>query len=421
LQGLQGLQGIAGAPGSPGGQGAPGSNGQTVLQQAMATAIPNAMSATYAINCSGSLVTGMGVTAPISILQNPQSVNLASIKNIIISQSLSNYGCGIGSQVTVTQPGTSVNLSGTVISDDIWSGLSSIGVSTSIATLSPAPAAPIAGEMLFVPSATYGSNHSPQDLPVGIGYLNHLAPDLEEEIYQSAIGPDNAALLRLPVVDLNGKFTSIADRKPGVFCRLILNCSSDSVFLAWSKPILVPVAPPTNIQSVTSDANSKTVISWSPTILPASLDHYEVWVFEPDLNQILNSNFAVIESNIAAVQRSLTSLQTNLAAAQVTLANAKNQNERTDAKNNLAAIAANLASQQNFLNQLLKSREAMFGKISRWQLLASVNPNVHSVTFSQIPKYSYWTRTQVSVRSVYTTQQFSGSSVNSIGGIITYP
>jgi hypothetical protein len=78
-----------------------------------------------------------------------------------------------------------------------------------------------------------GQENSLPEGSVGVGTLANINPDFDEEIANIWVG-GNFRDSHAPIVDKNGNFVSIGLKKPGVFCRNLINCTSGSDFLRWS-------------------------------------------------------------------------------------------------------------------------------------------------------------------------------------------
>ena len=100
-------------------------------------------------------------------------------------------------------------------------------------TLNPVLTPPARGSFLMTYiRGSRGENSVPEG-SIGTGTLANINPDFDEEVANVWIG-GNSRDSWAPIVDKNGDWISIGFKKPGVFCRNLINCPSDSDFLRWS-------------------------------------------------------------------------------------------------------------------------------------------------------------------------------------------
>jgi hypothetical protein len=71
------------------------------------------------------------------------------------------------------------------------------------------------------------------DATIGVGILNNINLGADEEIHTIMVS-GRAMEPSAPVINSLGQFVSIAQRKPGVMCRVLLSCDSTSSYLNWS-------------------------------------------------------------------------------------------------------------------------------------------------------------------------------------------
>jgi hypothetical protein len=133
--------------------------------------------------------------------------------------------------VPVTQDGK--NFGGYVWDIDDENNLAIIMTISKVNTLNPVLTAPTRGSFLMTYiRGSRGENSLPEG-SVGTGTLANINPDFDEEVANIWIG-GNSRDTWAPIVDKNGDWISIGLKKPGVFCRNLVNCPSGSDFLRWS-------------------------------------------------------------------------------------------------------------------------------------------------------------------------------------------
>jgi hypothetical protein len=211
--------------GATGTQGAAGAS-QGLSTEAMVSAVlPKVESATYAVECDGNSVTATGINVALS-----SDAKKKGYKGALVTSSYNLEAC-LGNSVPVTQEGK--NFGGYVWKIDEENNLALIMTISTVNTLNPVLAVPARGSFLM----TYIRGSRENSLPegsVGIGTLANINPDFDEEIANIWVG-GNSRDPWAPIVDKNGDFVSIGEKKPGVFCRNLISCPSGSDFLRWSK------------------------------------------------------------------------------------------------------------------------------------------------------------------------------------------
>ena len=223
LTGSAGLTGPVGATGSNGKDGTDGENGADAIDssQLIQILLPQLLNATYTIDCLGELSTGTGITVTLSA-----SLRGKGYKGAIIARYDDVSNCE-GAVIEVLQDGLSIV--GYVATLDEDNGLALIVTKSAVNTLTPAEDEPVTGSFLM--SITRGGIWP--DATIGVGILNSINPGADEEIHTIMVS-GKAMEPSAPVVNSLGQFVSIAQRKPGVMCRVILECDSNSSYLNWS-------------------------------------------------------------------------------------------------------------------------------------------------------------------------------------------
>ena len=210
--------------------------------------IPSLNANTVSVGCGNNYSTALAVNVDYRKLINSSHFDLTDSSGVVLSPLNGLESCPSGTQVSLQSIDGSKNGFGKIIDVDNISKLVSITTNLSFTGFDPAPSTPATGEMLIIPDINFTRQfHYPElsnFIPTGIGFLNHVAPDMEEEIYGVVFGNNNyVPHNNLPVIDMNGNFVSIGDRKPGVFCRAIIDCNKETNWKNWSKPIAVQIAP----------------------------------------------------------------------------------------------------------------------------------------------------------------------------------
>lgn len=174
--------------------------------------------------------------------------------------------CSAGETVTLIPVGSTTEIVGRVVNLDKVSGIQIIGTNSSINTLGPEPIVPAKGQEVLGASAALNLNSF---------FTKANLPDLEENLYSGRDLWGEGA-----VVTLNGKFIAFGNIKPGVLCRTLLRCTPSSVFLKWSKPVMVESSPPTSL-SITYEPN-KAILTWSEPAITQGLTNYEISIRQID-------------------------------------------------------------------------------------------------------------------------------------------
>ena len=194
------------------------------VESMVAAVLPKVEAATYAVACDGNSVTATGVNLTLSAEAKRKGYNGA-----VVTASYGLDAC-LNSSVPVTQDGK--NFGGYVWDIDEENNLAIVMTISKVNTLNPVLTEPVRGSFLM----TYirGTRNSIPEGSIGTGILANINPDFDEEIASIWIGGNSRDQLA-PIVDKNGDFISIGFKKPGVFCRNLINCPSGSDFLQWSK------------------------------------------------------------------------------------------------------------------------------------------------------------------------------------------
>ena len=194
------------------------------VESMVAAVLPKVEAATYAVACDGNSVTATGVNLTLSAEAKRKGYNGA-----VVTASYGLDAC-LNSSVPVTQDGK--NFGGYVWDIDEENNLAIVMTISKVNTLNPVLTEPVRGSFLM----TYirGTRNSIPEGSIGTGILANINPDFDEEIASIWIG-GNSRDQWAPIVDKNGDFISIGFKKPGVFCRNLINCPSGSDFLQWSK------------------------------------------------------------------------------------------------------------------------------------------------------------------------------------------
>ena len=194
------------------------------VESMVAAVLPKVEAATYAVACDGISVTATGVNLTLSAEAKRKGYNGA-----VVTASYGLDAC-LNSSVPVTQDGK--NFGGYVWDIDEENNLAIVMTISKVNTLNPVLTEPVRGSFLM----TYirGTRNSIPEGSIGTGTLGNINPDFDEEIANIWVG-GNSRDMWAPIVDKNGDFISIGFKKPGVFCRNLINCPSGSDFLQWSK------------------------------------------------------------------------------------------------------------------------------------------------------------------------------------------
>ena len=194
------------------------------VESMVAAVLPKVEAATYAVACDGNSVTATGVNLTLSAEAKRKGYNGA-----VVTASYGLDAC-LNSSVPVTQDGK--NFGGYVWDIDEENNLAIVMTISKVNTLNPVLTEPVRGSFLM----TYirGTRNSIPEGSIGTGTLGNINPDFDEEIANIWVG-GNSRDMWAPIVDKNGDFISIGFKKPGVFCRNLINCPSGSDFLRWSK------------------------------------------------------------------------------------------------------------------------------------------------------------------------------------------
>ena len=194
------------------------------VESMVAAVLPKVEAATYAVACDGISVTATGVNLTLSAEAKRKGYNGA-----VVTASYGLDAC-LNSSVPVTQDGK--NFGGYVWDIDEENNLAIVMTISKVNTLNPVLTEPVRGSFLM----TYirGTRNSIPEGSIGTGTLGNINPDFDEEIANIWVG-GNSRDMWAPIVDKNGDFISIGFKKPGVFCRNLINCPSGSDFLRWSK------------------------------------------------------------------------------------------------------------------------------------------------------------------------------------------
>ena len=194
------------------------------VESMVAAVLPKVEAATYAVACDGNSVTATGVNLTLSAEAKRKGYNGA-----VVTASYGLDAC-LNSSVPVTQDGK--NFGGYVWDIDEENNLAIVMTISKVNTLNPVLTEPVRGSFLM----TYirGTRNSIPEGSIGTGTLGNINPDFDDEIANIWVG-GNSRDMWAPIVDKNGDFISIGLKKPGVFCRNLINCPSGSDFLRWSK------------------------------------------------------------------------------------------------------------------------------------------------------------------------------------------
>ena len=195
------------------------------VESMVAAVLPKVEAATYAVACDGNSVTATGVNLTLSADAKRKGYNGA-----VVTASYGLDAC-LNSSVPVTQDGK--NFGGYVWDIDEENNLAIVMTISKVNTLNPVLTEPVRGSFLMTYIRGSRENSIPEG-SIGTGTLANINPDFDEEIANIWVG-GNSRDMWAPIVDKNGDFISIGLKKPGVFCRNLINCPSGSDFLRWSK------------------------------------------------------------------------------------------------------------------------------------------------------------------------------------------
>ena len=202
------------------------SESSSSVESLVAAVLPKVEAATYAVECDGNSITATGVNLTLSA-----DAKRKGYKGAVVTAS---YGLGncFNKSVPVTQEGK--NFGGYVWDIDEDNNLAIIMTISIVNTLNPVLSPPARGSFLMTYTRGTQQGYSLPEGSVGTGTLANINPDFDEEIANIWIGY-NSRDSWAPIVDKNGDFISIGQKKPGVFCRNLINCPSGSDYLRWSK------------------------------------------------------------------------------------------------------------------------------------------------------------------------------------------
>ena len=237
LTGAVGLAGLAGADGLDGEDGVDGVDGQDgvdgvdgkdgadtsdtfALAQSL---IDDLVNATYTIDCGGTFSTGTGISVTLSA-----ALKAKGYKGALITASDGVADCA-GQAIDVTQGDLSIL--GFVSTVDSENGLAMVVTKSVVNTLAPAEEEPFTGAFLM--SVTRGGDEWP-DGSIGFGILNNINSGEDADIHTIWISGKAMESASAPVINSLGQFVSIANKKPGVICRVLLSCTADSDYENWS-------------------------------------------------------------------------------------------------------------------------------------------------------------------------------------------
>ncbi len=206
-------------------QSSQSASGSSSTESLVTAVLPKVEAATYAVDCDGNSVTATGINVTLSA-----DAKKRGYKGAVVSSSYFLESC-LDSSVPVTQNGK--NFGGYVWQIDEENNLAMIMTISIVNTLSPVLTAPARGSFLMTYIRGTGQENSLPEGSVGVGTLANINPDFDEEIANIWVG-GNFRDSHAPIVDKNGNFVSIGLKKPGVFCRNLINCTSGSDFLRWS-------------------------------------------------------------------------------------------------------------------------------------------------------------------------------------------
>lgn len=201
------------------------SGSSSSVESLVAAVLPKLEGATYAVECDGFSVTATGVNLTLSA-----DAKKKGYKGAVLTASYGLDSC-LNKSVPVTQDGK--NFGGYVWDIDDENNLAIVMTISTVNTLNPVLTEPARGSFLMTYIRGARENSVPEG-SIGAGILANINPDFDEEVASIWIG-GNSRDSWAPIVDKNGDFISIGFKKPGVFCRNLINCPSGSDFLRWSK------------------------------------------------------------------------------------------------------------------------------------------------------------------------------------------
>ena len=201
------------------------SGSSSSVESLVAAVLPKVEAATYAVECDGNSLTATGVNLTLSA-----DAKKKGYKGAVVTASYGLDAC-LNSSVPVTQDGK--NFGGYVWDIDEENNLAIIMTISTVNTLNPVLTEPARGSFLMTYIRGSRENSVPEG-SIGTGTLANINPDFDEEIANIWVG-GNSRDMWAPIVDKNGDFISIGLKKPGVFCRILINCPSGSDYLRWSK------------------------------------------------------------------------------------------------------------------------------------------------------------------------------------------
>ena len=222
LDGLDGEDGVDGVDGRNGVDGKDGTSSSDTIALAQSL-IPGLLEATYTIDCGGTFSTGTGISVNLSA-----ALKAKGYKGALITAYDGVADCA-GQAIDVTQYDNVIV--GFVVTVDGENGLAMVFTKSVVNTLAPAEEEPFTGAFLM--SITRGGDEWPAG-SIGYGILNNINSGEDTDIHTIWISGKVLESLSAPVVNSLGQFVSIANKKPGVICRVLLSCSADSNYENWS-------------------------------------------------------------------------------------------------------------------------------------------------------------------------------------------
>jgi hypothetical protein len=213
-----------GPKGATGPQGIPGAKGDTgwSLADDILRIEPILSHASYTVECQGEISTATGINITLDAQAKQKGFH-----GMLVTTADAVRACDTKS-VSVTQDG--VNYGGVVYRIYDTNNLATIATVGKVNYLEPASTEPHPGDVLY--SLSRGGAWPDGTLAVGV--LNSPNPDEDETINSISIR-GKALTPDMTVVNSQGQFITIANKKPGVLCRNLLRCSSSSQYLNWSK------------------------------------------------------------------------------------------------------------------------------------------------------------------------------------------
>ena len=185
--------------------------------------IPDLEAATYTIDCGGTFSTGTGISVTLSA-----ALKAKGYKGALITAYDGVAECE-GQAIDVTQYDNVIV--GFVSTVDSENGLAMVVTKSVVNTLAPAEEEPFTGAFLM--SITRGGDEWPAG-SIGFGILNNINSGEDTDIHTIWISGKVMESASAPVINALGQFVSIANKKPGVICRVLLSCTADSDYENWS-------------------------------------------------------------------------------------------------------------------------------------------------------------------------------------------